>query len=46
MFVCLQNDYFKDLQAHILGTNSNHIYFLIESVISKYLNVRIHFIVK
>lgn len=46
MFDCIQIDCFVTLKEHALETSNNHIYFLVESVITKYLNIRIHFITK
>lgn len=45
MFNVLQEDIFISLKQHGLEL-SNHIYLLIESVVTKYIKVRIHFITK
>lgn len=47
MFECVNtNNYFQSLANHITETTNNHIYFLIESVVSVYLKIRLHFIAK
>lgn len=46
MFECIQLELFNSLAEHVLNVGINHIYFLIESVISKYFTIRIHFITK
>lgn len=46
MFQCIQLQLFSNLKEHVLNTSTNHIYLLTESIIFKYLNIRIHFITK
>lgn len=43
---CLGLDLFPTLNEHVLVDESNHIYHLTKAICSKYLNVRIHYIVK
>lgn len=46
MFDCVEKGTFNKLAKHVVECTSNHIYFLTGSVISKYLNIRMHFISK
>lgn len=46
MFHLISMECFSCLNNHILECSSNHIYFLIESILLKYLNIRLHFIGK
>lgn len=46
MHECIESNFFSGLRHHILSCRTNHIYFLMESVISKYVCIRIHFITK
>lgn len=42
----IETNLFSCLKDHALENSTNHIYFLIEAVLLKYLNIRIHFITK
>lgn len=43
---CIRFKLFKQLEEHVLEYSTNHIYFLIKSILTKYINVRLHFITK
>lgn len=46
MFHLSNFEFFTCLNIHVLECSSNHIYFLTECIVTKYLNIRLHFIGK
>lgn len=46
MFKLINTKCFSCLSTHVLECSMNYVYFLIESVVSKYLNIRLYLIGK